>query len=466
MIKELQRFIVLLLSVMFFALGCRSDEAIAHKQEVMHEKIAAFERFEENLRSGRSNRSSYAYPFRETIEYYFYRHPNFAKEFKNKLGYLDLGVSSQAITMDNDEKVIFFPILDSAGKVVSVLGCKVNENRSFVEFRIIQSSEFKKAISEEFQIVYNMLSLYRTSTKNEGSDVERNIEEVVVVGYRHLSANQLSYFIGFGADFSFNFAGTMDGGSSIYGGSGGSGNDSHSHSYSQNDPCAKASAGVVKANTLLADTRITTKFTEKLKAEAKTNMTSEVGITISKDANGNIHVSEPLVRNSNTSGYVPDAPAGYTAIADGHNHYGSFPPSAGDIWTMLEKVAKDGSFETRYTFGADGSIYALTVNDRQDAINFLQKYPKNQYIRKDANGNYTGSFNEETSIYSEFMIAKNSFMYSTPFLNDRESYAAAQSFIMNKFSAGISLSKYNGTKFQTIKSIQNTDSSYSTTQCQ
>ena len=64
------------------------------------------------------------------------------------------------------------------------------------------------------------------------------------------------------------------------------------------------------------------------------------------------------------------------------------------------------------------------------------------------------------------MIAKNSFMYSTPFLNDRESYAAAQSFIMNKFSAGISLSKYNGTKFQTIKSIQNTDSSYSTTQCQ
>ena len=159
-----------------------------------------------------------------------------------------------------------------------------------------------------------------------------------------------------------------------------------------NDPCKKAKAGVNKANTTLADARIKTDFKDNLADIAKKSTNSETSITIGIDSNGNLKLSDPITVIG-TAGKVPAAPAGYSALADGHNHNSSNPPSPGDLWTMMENLVNNPHFETRYVFGQDGSIYALTVNNRQAAIDFLAANPRSQYLKPNS-----GDFIQENNI--------------------------------------------------------------------
>ena len=116
--------------------------------------------------------------------------------------------------------------------------------------------------------------------------------------------------------------------------SGGGSGGGYNYTNQNTDPCATAKIGVNNANTTLSDARIKTDFTDKMKNIAASSTNSETGMTIGKDSNGNIKVTEPIAVTG-TAGQVPAAPAGYNAIADGHNHNYSNPPSPGDLWTIL-----------------------------------------------------------------------------------------------------------------------------------
>lgn len=238
------------------------------------------------------------------------------------------------------------------------------------------------------------------------------------------------------------------------GGSGGS-DDSNENT----DPCATAKIGVNNANTTLSDARIKTDFTDKMKNIAASSTNSETGMTIGKDSNGNIKVTEPIAVTG-TAGQVPAAPAGYNAIADGHNHNYSNPPSPGDLWTMMENLVNNPYFETRYIFGQDGSIYALTVNDRQAAIDFLAAYPRSQYLKPNS-----GDFIQSGALFDDFDNAKERLMNYTPFMSQIDATKNAMAYIMDKYGMGISLSKSNGTKLEAVNAQQNPDGTYSTSTC-
>ncbi len=127
---------------------------------------------------------------------------------------------------------------------------------------------------------------------------------------------------------------------------------------------------------------------------------------------------------------------------------------------MMEKLANNPYFETRYVFGQDGSIYALTVNDRQAAINFLAAYPRSQYLKPNS-----GDFIQDDTLplYKEFRETLNGFQNILP--TNNEATTAAMAYIMDKYGMGISLSKSNGTKLEAVNAQQNSDGTYSTSTC-
>ena len=241
--------------------------------------------------------------------------------------------------------------------------------------------------------------------------------------------------------------------------SGGGSGGGYNYPNQNTDPCATAKIGVNNANTTLSDARIKTDFTDKMKNIAASSTNSETGMTIGKDSNGNIKVTEPITVTG-TAGQVPAAPAGYNAIADGHNHNYSNPPSPGDLWTMMENLVNNPYFETRYIFGQDGSIYALTVNDRQAAIDFLAAYPRSQYLKPNS-----GDFIQSGALFDDFDNAKERLMNYTPFMSQIDATKNAMAYIMDKYGMGISLSKSNGTKLEAVNAQQNPDGTYSTSTC-
>ena len=194
-----------------------------------------------------------------------------------------------------------------------------------------------------------------------------------------------------------------------------------------------------------------------MKEIAATSTNSETSITIGVDGNGNLKLSDPITVTG-VAGQVPPAPTGYKALADGHNHNSSTPPSPGDLWTMLEKLVNNLSFETRYIFGQDGSLYALTINSRQAARNFLDKYPRSQYLKPNS-----GDFIQNGALFNDFNETMERFQNILPTNNDATT--AAMAYIMDKYGMGISLSKSNGTKLEVVNAQKNTDGTYSTSTC-
>lgn len=311
------------------------------------------------------------------------------------------------------------------------------KKRDFVAFRIIESSELKKMISEEFQHGYNTLSLYRASSKSEESDVERNIEEVTVVGYRHLSTSQLSYFIGFGFDFNFNFAGAMDGGSSMYGGGGGSSGGSYS-SYPQTNPCAKASAGsqIATANSQ------SNSYLNSKNEILNSNLSNENGVVF-----GNVNgvLQSTGLQTGGTSNMVLSH--NFTdPIADLHNHPNENPPSVGDLYSLITNRNNFPNYNTRYVITPNGTTYALIVTDINAMNQFLQNYPPS--ITSNPNGgnhvNFPGNLKYE---YSDII---NVYWYNEE---------TALSFMLDKYNVGIALTKLNANgnfkKISTKESLDN-----------
>ena len=493
-------YLLLLLSVL--VLSCRSEEAISEKTEFA-EQITSFKKFEEKIASDLSYRArhlqnfekkaktnshksmqktsstidipisdvSYKIPFRETIENYFANHSDYAQSFYATFGQPFYAVSTYTYGYNgNAVKAIAFPIVKE-GLVTGIIHGVVSANRDFVYFTVVQNTDSttQKVITD---LQYEIDNLYpkgpeimsRLIVEREAR--QREIEEVTLYYLQDRSGggggvwniflpNNYWYRdtnIIFEGNGGAGAGGAMSGGASKH-------NTKFPDYLDPNDPCANAKAGVNKANTTLADARIKTDFTDKMKNIAASSTNSETGMTIGKDSNGNIKVTEPITVTG-TAGQVPAAPAGYNAIADGHNHNYSNPPSPGDLWTMMENLVNNPYFETRYVFGQDGSIYALTVNDRQAAIDFLAAYPRSQYLKPNS-----GDFIQDLSIpiYNDFRGTLERFQNILP--TNNEATTATMAYIMDKYRMGISISKSNGTKLEAVNAQQNPDGTYSKSTC-
>ena len=494
-------YLLLLLNV--FILSCRSEESVPEQTEFVA-PITAFKNFDEkiasdisykarhlqNIESAKKNAKtnyskatqststtidipisdvSYKTPFRQTIENYFANHPDYAQSFYNEFGQPFFAVSTYTYGYSgNAVKAIAFPIM-KGDLVTGIIHGVVSANRDYVFFRVVQNNDSAtQKVIADFQ--YEVDNLYPKNPEimsriiREREARQKDVEEVTLYYlYDRSGGGSWNIFLPnyyWYRDANFRFegnggtgaGGTMSGGASKH-------NNKFPDYMDPNDPCAKAKTGVNKANTTLADARIKTDFTDKMKNIAASSTNSETGITIGKDSNGNIKVTEPITVTG-TAGQVPAAPAGYNAIADGHNHNYSNPPSPGDLWTMMENLVNNPYFETRYIFGQDGSIYALTVNDRQAAIDFLAAYPRSQYLKPNS-----GDFIQDDTLplYKEFRETLNGFQNILP--TNNEATTAAMAYIMDKYGMGISLSKSNGTKLEAVNAQQNPDGTYSTSTC-
>lgn len=142
--------------------SCRSDNVTNEKASALKEQIAAFSRFETQKKlqltasdnQGTSKYVSYAKPFAEIINNYLENHPDYAEKLYKEVGEIRLDVSSQ--TVGELTKTVIFPVTDRNGKVVSLWGGVINENRDYVNFYNMNSnSEYVTSIKEAFQNYYN-----------------------------------------------------------------------------------------------------------------------------------------------------------------------------------------------------------------------------------------------------------------------------------------------------------------------
>lgn len=346
----------------------------------------------------------------------------------------------------NNDRIFLKELKDS--NLISFFDDLINRKlEKFAEEKIISTEKSPNETASKIAVSYYICS---SRTIEVGCfEQETNCSPAI------RTVNSCSW-INIGGNYFMEIDQPTDGGGGSGGGSSGGG-EGLPYPDQNTDPCAKAKIGVNNANTTLSDARIKTDFTDKMKNIAASSTNSETGMTIGKDSNGNIKVTEPITVTG-TAGQVPAAPAGYNAIADGHNHNYSNPPSPGDLWTMMENLVNNPYFETRYIFGQDGSIYALTVNDRQAAIDFLAAHPRSEYLKPNS-----GDFIQSSTLFNDFDFVKNKFLNILP--TNNEATTAAMAYIMDKYGTGISLSKSDGTKLQSVNAQQNPDGTYSTSIC-
>lgn len=395
------------------------------------------------------------------------------KDGKSENSYIDFRFHSNSIKLENGDVFVLFPIIKN-NKVNSIIAICLTNERTNIEIKgLALESESYPKIFDAFDKVVNEYNFKKIQAKNycdfcNGGEIQ---EVIIDVGAGGGDPIQLTFDprnngggFGFGggsfncgevSDCDYRFLPTDGGGMSGF---------PSQEDTNTNDPCEKAKTGVSKANTLLLDTRIKNNFTEKLKNIARTTSNSETGISIGKDSRGNIKVSDPITRQG-TAGAIPVPPAGYNYYADGHNHETSSPPSAGDLWGMLQIVKDNPTYEVRYVFGKDGSVYALTLNDRQAVIDFLQAHPRDRHLQPGR-----GDWILDASISPIYADYKDAYgPYLTEGNNqiaENNAAMASLAYIMEKYNMGISLSKSeNGGKLQTINSQKNSSDNYTSIKC-
>lgn len=223
----------------------------------------------------------------------------------------------------------------------------------------------------------------------------------------------------------------------IEGGGSGGGNPNPKNTPPNNDPCAKAKNGVTKANEFYKKGDVKNAQTKIIEA-AKNGKENMIAFG-SKTLNGTVESTG--VQEGNIDSGVITNPYAYP-IADIHNHPNNKPPSTGDVYSMMKYHLQYNTFSTRYVLSSDGTLYALVVTDAQAIREFLSKYPPYQA--------QSGlSLNFPDKLFDEWVDIKNDF-----------SESGALAYILNKYNAGVSLTKMDrGGAFRNIniKEISTSD---------
>lgn len=277
MIKNNLKLLASALGFVLFFYACRTDEMVNFEQRTQNERIQAFERFE-NLRSHKIQNSkisyskggdplsvSYAQPFSEIIYNFLISHPDFQEKLFNDFGDIDYNVASQ--TFGTDKKYIFYPILKE-GKVTALWYGKLNEDRSWVDFYLVNdSSASTQRMIGEFQAYYSK----NTAARGASDPPVIEIPEIILTPpSTNPPIHDPIYVTGGGGGGDFPpppYTGDMSGGPMLHGGG----------TRAPQDPCKKAQS-------IYNDTAIKSRY-EQLKG--KVGNTSETGYGFKKVSDGN-----------------------------------------------------------------------------------------------------------------------------------------------------------------------------------
>jgi len=178
----------------------------------------------------------------------------------------------------------------------------------------------------------------------------------------------------------------------------------------------------------------------------------EHSITLGKDANGAI-TQAPM--NSGNQQYMVSTNYNWPgAIAALHNHPNNTPLSAGDIYASVQLNEKRSAFTTTFVV-TNGETYVLVVTNLALAQAFVTNFPADQLP------NQSPEF--PTVIFNQIENLKPDMGYGI------EGRTTAMAFILDKYSAGITLLKQdssgNFSPVRTEETIQNGIKTYTSKPC-
>lgn len=424
--------LLLTVTALFFFNSCRTDDATQEEKRTEREKIEAFSRFESSLPQKMTQKNSSGYvsyhePFKEIIQAFMNKNPDFAQKFRNEAGDINFGLRS--LTYGEATKIITYPIMKDNKVNAFIIGA-VNPERDWVNFTVVKddSPEVQRIISK-FQNFYNS-----NSVTSRSREKEQAIEEVVIIVDSHSQGPVTFPYVDHNG-----FGGGMSGGSDTYGGSGSSGGSGQAPPA--RNPCKEAESSITDANTILKNGEVQQKMDIALKG--KIQASNEWTVAIGEKPNGDFEVTE-AVEQSADKGTIPSSQLKNTYIGDGHSHSGSRGnPSGGDLYSMITSLNDSPNLKYRFVYGnsdeGTAEVYALVISDASLAKEFLKQFSKDQ--------NYdtqNRSFKDETTLGVAFNKANDYYLAGTSDNSSGENYdsrAVAMAYILDKFHAGISVAK-------------------------
>lgn len=189
----------------------------------------------------------------------------------------------------------------------------------------------------------------------------------------------------------------------------------------------------------------------------------EHGVSFKLQSNGPLTVT-PVQQGEHM---FIDAKITPNTVASLHNHTGPMPPSAGDVYSLIEANAIHSLYTTKFVVTPDGTNYAIAVTDAVAAQNFTLKYPKSE--KKGFNPQFTESKVDGYSLFDEYQYAVIYFQGEN--YSKLEANEAALAYILDSFNSGVALLKMDTdgrfSKINTKKTGgEGTQSIFSTSKCQ
>ena len=139
------------------------------------------------------------------------------------------------------------------------------------------------------------------------------------------------------------------------------------------DFCAKANYAKAVTNALIK-TAVFISAVSALEQQVEQNPGKEYSLSFGRNQDSSLIVTPPTPGNA-SNGIIPDIA---DAFADLHNHPKNTPPSSGDVYGLLRKNKRSGSYTLRFIRTSNQTLYALCVVDTLQARDFLLRYPPQQ----------------------------------------------------------------------------------------
>lgn len=295
-----------------------------------------------------------------------------------------------------------------------------------------------------FQAYFNRKYTGREDGLRDAEPEGRKIDEIFLTGLSPEKQRETNFvwplLNGEGTTF-FDFNGG-DAGEFPLPEGGGGGGSSTPRNPPTTDPCAKAKTQITNANITLNNAQVKQNMNNVLLN--KTQSVNEFAIKLGQNSDGSYAFSNMIEGGKDKADLnMAILPTGSSYIADGHTHSGGYgDPSGGDLYGMLQQITNNTNFKYRFTFGYNGEsneVYALVLNDRNEALNFLTNYPKEQNYDPDKH-----SFLPTSLIGIAYFEASDYASMGSYIDNSGEYYnqgAMAMAYVLDSFNTGISLAK-------------------------
>ena len=430
---------------MFLLFACRTEDNLSQQNNGTKQRFAIFMPQSPNEKVDYANGFAYLYQ-----NYYNVNNvdKNQQKTVIDQFGVVDFRIHSQLLTYKDGSKAMIFPIRQMGITKGLVMGILENEETNLRYIRLEESYEGYSGIIQSFskndkKVRISDLAIAAMKKNDDvreepdrpkideggpSNPKETPIKEVIIIVPAPLPTVPTIPIIP-----NVPVIPPGGGGCGAYGGCtppppGGGGTP-----HAQQDPCSKAKAASEKATKDYKTSAVQAAKTATQNAYNNNPPGAKnEHVTMINSENGNLVKGETY---SGNSGSVTGM-ANSSTVGDIHNHNDDLPPSPGDVYGLMEGASSLQNYRTKFVYTQQGTEYALVVTDIEALRNFLKMYPPNRAIR---NGrtvtNFPTSMNDE---HNDMAFAVNDGAY------DKAAFEAALTYILDKYNAGVALTKMDG----------------------